>query len=465
MKLNIKNIFIIIVVVMLTVISVLPLFAQEPPFTDESYYNNLCSGQSYGQKKEKCDEYKTYYKNKIEEANKELKEKKYELAEVKTNAEKYSKEYDALNLQVAELEKQIQTIKSGIKSTEAYITKLEKEIVLQEIEVGKKEEKVKEYIATSQSQTYTNTFVEFIMGAKDFSEVVSRMEGMTRIKEYNDEIIEELNLQKEQIEKDRQLAIDSVELMKVDEDIAEKKSVELDLKIAEARSLYKTFETMIAEIEAQSAAISQEIKLSNDQLSKLNDVVSTKGWYHALGSNRGRNTNWGFKYSGSLGGGFHNGADFGPGGAPIYAPGNGIVVVADKNDCGPGYLGNSCGNGWGNYVTMIVDVEGVIYGVSLAHMLNGSIVVSDKQVVTAGQRIGTVGTSGSSTGPHLHAEIYKLAETSLTDAVANFRDRRFGTGAGIGSRLCYRGTAAPCRVDAPLVWGDKKLTPGYYYGT
>lgn len=61
-----------------------------------------------------------------------------------------------------------------------------------------------------------------------------------------------------------------------------------------------------------------------------------------------------------------------------------------------------CGGGWGNQV-VITDTNGnqQRYG----HLYNGSIIVSEGDVVEQGQVLAKVGTTGSSTGPHLHFEM------------------------------------------------------------
>jgi murein DD-endopeptidase MepM/ murein hydrolase activator NlpD len=93
---------------------------------------------------------------------------------------------------------------------------------------------------------------------------------------------------------------------------------------------------------------------------------------------------------------FHSGIDIGRNGgqailgAAIVAAGSGTVIWA-----GP-Y------GGYGN-VVMINHGNGVV---SLyAHQMSGGIKVHNGQHVSRGQRIGTVGSSGMSTGPHLHFEI------------------------------------------------------------
>lgn len=87
----------------------------------------------------------------------------------------------------------------------------------------------------------------------------------------------------------------------------------------------------------------------------------------------------------------HTGMDFtAPRGTAIYATGNGRVKFAAAN------------SGYGNHV--IID-HGYGYETLYAHMTNFSVKVG--QTVTRGQKIGTVGSSGISTSPHLHYEVIK----------------------------------------------------------
>jgi murein DD-endopeptidase MepM/ murein hydrolase activator NlpD len=85
----------------------------------------------------------------------------------------------------------------------------------------------------------------------------------------------------------------------------------------------------------------------------------------------------------------HNGIDFGGGyGAPVYATGNGVVISTSR-------LG-----GYGNAI--IVEHGG---GMSSVYGHLSRIMVSSGAAVKRGQRIGSIGSSGLSTGPHLHFEI------------------------------------------------------------
>lgn len=105
----------------------------------------------------------------------------------------------------------------------------------------------------------------------------------------------------------------------------------------------------------------------------LNKFRISSGWGHSSGPHAGRN---------------HKGQDFAAGtGAPIYSVTNGRVAMAR-----PYY-------GYGNLV-IIKTPSGkrVLY----AHQ--SKIMVKKGQTVRAGQQIGKVGSTGHSTGPHLHFE-------------------------------------------------------------
>jgi murein DD-endopeptidase MepM/ murein hydrolase activator NlpD len=89
---------------------------------------------------------------------------------------------------------------------------------------------------------------------------------------------------------------------------------------------------------------------------------------------------------------FHYGLDFAaPQGTPIYATADGRVSLA----------GNT-GNGYGNYV--IIN-HGYGYETLYGHMVR--VKARNGQAVKRGEVIGWVGSTGKSTGPHLHYEVHK----------------------------------------------------------
>lgn len=89
----------------------------------------------------------------------------------------------------------------------------------------------------------------------------------------------------------------------------------------------------------------------------------------------------------------HKGTDFAaPRGTPIYAAGDGIIVKSGRN------------GSFGNYIKIRHNSE---YATAYAHMKSIKRGRSKGSRVRQGQVIGYVGTTGRSTGPHLHYEIMR----------------------------------------------------------
>ena len=105
----------------------------------------------------------------------------------------------------------------------------------------------------------------------------------------------------------------------------------------------------------------------------------------------------------------HRGSDFGVGswsgmdaGRDIAAAADGTVIAANDGEydrCSSGACGG--GGGYGNYVA-VRHADGMV--TYYAHMKKWSVAVSYGQTVSCGQKLGEVGSSGYSTGPHLHFE-------------------------------------------------------------
>lgn len=100
----------------------------------------------------------------------------------------------------------------------------------------------------------------------------------------------------------------------------------------------------------------------------------------------------------------HNGVDINSLGETcfenvIIAAKDGTVVKVNDSCPTEGYVGSDCGFGLGNYVK-IEHEDGM--ETTYAHMTLDSIVVKEGDTVKQGQKIGIMGSSGSSTGCHLH---------------------------------------------------------------
>ncbi|GAA2174868.1 hypothetical protein GCM10009846_22470 [Agrococcus versicolor] len=102
---------------------------------------------------------------------------------------------------------------------------------------------------------------------------------------------------------------------------------------------------------------------------------------------------------------FHMGVDIPLAlGEPIYPIANGVITAV--------FQGNHPGGG-GYMVIVEHNIDGQIYESWYAHMQAGSVDVQEGDVVTLDTLVGAVGSTGNSTGPHLHLEVKNPDDISI----------------------------------------------------
>lgn len=287
--------------------------------------------------------------------------------------------------------------------------------------------------------------IEIIFGAKDFSDFIDKVSLVQTLSSYDKELIDGINVKLEKItEQKTALEEDKAELEKQQASLEEDQS-ELNELLEEneetLRNLYTSNNNAKSALEnaaAQSAELENQIKAyykdQQDKISQLGGNNSGNSGNSGSGtSDNGESNGGGGSYTPvqpetpdidvPSGSGFvwpapgcytltspfgenrgysHGGIDIGtPMGTTIVAAESG-TVIASNNSCPHNWGKNGscgCGGGYGNYV-FIDHGNGklTIYG----HLTNA--IVSTGQTVTKGQTIGYAGSTGNSTGPHLHFE-------------------------------------------------------------
>jgi murein DD-endopeptidase MepM/ murein hydrolase activator NlpD len=134
-----------------------------------------------------------------------------------------------------------------------------------------------------------------------------------------------------------------------------------------------------------------------------NDVSGTIQWPFPTGVPI--SDGFGYRSSpGGIGSTNHQGIDFNPGmGAPIQVIADGTVRLAQKSDAG----------GYGCYVIVDHEVNGMEFASLYGHMQCSSVEWSKGDAVKVGQQVGNVGSTGTSTGAHLHFEIHDERDTPV----------------------------------------------------
>ena len=297
-----------------------------------------------------------------------------------------------------------------------------------------------------QKTMHFNGYLDFILGSKSFSDLLRRIYGINAIlskdKDDRETYVEVIN----------QLTADKIELeeskAKLDEDYET-----LVAKQAEFILKKQFYQEIMSEVEAKLEALQAEKDMMQESYEDLisdTGLINSLGFVPAVHNSYISGTPW-YYDSDFLGGKIHLGVDYAAGyGTEIHAPASGVILRADSS-CGYGYLGNYCGAwiaGGGNQVYLMVSVNGSIYAFMFFHL--SSVNVERGQVVLADEVIGKVGSSGSSTGPHCHIEMYYLGEGTLNEYLAMSWNATFYCGRGTTalSNRCEIGSPAPCILNA-----------------
>ena len=291
------------------------------------------------------------------------------------------------------------------------------------------------------------TDLEIIFGAKDFSDLIDKMELVKSLANSDKELIseiqtklDELSTKKEALEADKKDLETQQASLKSDQDefnklISDNDEILKNLYASnsEAQNSLESAALQSDEIEAKISQYYAAQKAAAERAAQASQSSSSSGSSSSSSSSSSSgSSSSGSSSSGSSsvivpsGSGFawptpgfvslssewfedrvvynHGGIDIaGAGimGTPVVAAADGTVVATNSScthNWGKSYS-CGCGGGYGNYV-MISHAGGkmTVYG----HLT--SLTVSSGQSVSRGQVIGYVGSTGNSTGPHLHYE-------------------------------------------------------------
>lgn len=266
--------------------------------------------------------------------------------------------------------------------------------------------------------------LEIILGAKDFSDFVDKLQLVESLSDYDARLIDDLETQLDGINKEIEaLNKDKASLESETADLAEKQS-KLNTLLEENESvlanLYNEREELGALLdsnEASQSEIEQQIQAYYDELKRQEEESKSDDDPDNSGSSGGNvivgNGEWVWPTPGFYDlssdwaedrGYSHGGIDiagYSIMGTSVVAATSGTVIDV-CNYCSHNWGKNGscgCGGGYGNYVWIDHgDGKATIY----AHLTQAVAYVG--QTVSAGEVIGYVGSTGDSTGPHLHFE-------------------------------------------------------------
>lgn len=329
--------------------------------------------------------------------------------QIKANISKLNKDKSSKQAIANEYKAQADNVQSRmdicnalIRQYNAEMDDLESEIEKKNQEIDQTKETFKKRLRAIQMSGDTAA-VTLLLGADNLADFLAKAQLAKNVSAYDQKIINELVAAIQKIEADKKAVEEKQAKQKeISSQLADAQKEyaallnEAQSKVAAVNADISDQKAALAKEEAAERRIEQKIK---DSMSSNKDLIFTSfsfKWpldakYKKITSPYGYRIHpiYGTKK-------LHTGVDIsgsGINGKPVYAAADGVVSVAEYD------------SSYGNHVIINHGTasDGKYYQTLYAHMTRD--VVSVGQTVKKGQKIGLVGSTGASTGPHLHFEM------------------------------------------------------------
>lgn len=335
-------------------------------------------------------------KQKLKELEESIAANEKLLKQNKTNA-------NAIKALISDLDEKIEIINAQVEAKKEEKRAIEKELRKANTELAKavKERQKYEDILGERIEVmykYGNTgYLELLLSADSLSDFLDKIEAIKTIVSFDNDVITELEIAQAKVQQKKdEIQAKNDELAAILKDL-EKQQKDLETAKSERQKvlddLYADMETLKILIDQEEADAAELRKIIGEDVSgEYGTDFANLAWptpgYTTI------TDYFGWRIHPVYGGRkFHYGVDVGaPGGARIIAPGNGKVTLAR-------YYG-----GYGNCVILNLGKNSQGKTVTMIFAHARKLNVKKGQIVSRGDTLAWVGTTGTSTGNHLHFE-------------------------------------------------------------
>lgn len=330
-------------------------------------------------------------KNRKEEVENKIRE----LEGYKADAVAYIQKMD---IELAQVEENLEDLQNQKTVKEQEIVEAEAEL-LQARDIEHEQYESMKMRIQYMYENGTTSYLELFFTAESFADLLNKTEYISQITEYDRNMLEVYQQVVTDVEeKEARLEQENNELAVLIADVqAEQEN--LQLLIETKAQVIEEYEAQIADGEAEVSVLEADMEQLDNELAKLEEQLKKEqakrtydggtlgfpvAWYYRISSDYGYRIHPIYGYSI-----FHSGVDLSADtGTAIYAAYGGTVVTSTYSSSA------------GNYI-MIDHGSGLM----TVYMHCSKLLVSVGQQVSKGETIALVGSTGNSTGPHLHFSV------------------------------------------------------------
>ena len=334
------------------------------------------------------------------EIDKKIEETNTEIQGVKSQMSNELTQINRLNVQITEYQSEVDDLENKISNLQSEISEKKASIEQKEAEFAEKKGILEKRLVAIYEAGNTS-YLDMLLSSKGLSDFISKYYLIAELTNCDNELLASIEEERATIALEKNELNSKKEQAEQAKATAERKKNTLNLTISEKNTMVsnlsaeeKELEAQLEELEEDKRQITRELaKYAASRASITPIAPSAAGYISPLAGKTKANITTGFYgYKG------HTGADFAcSSGTPVLAVKAGTVIISTALRKADGLY-----RSYGEYVA-IDHHDGTI--TFYAHMLSGSRTVSQGDVVVQGQQIGQVGSTGNSTGPHLHFEV------------------------------------------------------------
>lgn len=302
----------------------------------EDEMNNKCAVIKDKKTQDECRQYKEYLENKSKNMDKEIDDIKGQIADVKGDADKVRSRIHENQKQIQDYERQIASIQGVIDKTNHSIQKLNTQIQAKAKDIKVRDKQMKERIIELQPYIGSNNYIDFLMGATSFTDLLRRTQIIGELNAYESDQIKTLSNEKAKLNNDKQIVVEQKALLEV-----QKKNVDANKEKVVALNTVKT--ALLNDYQKQEASLTSQkraAQMAKASIPKINlDLATSFDEDNHNNSNNSNGNNNSNSNSNS------NSNNNGGGSNPNHSGNNAGESNSNNNSNGSGSNPNNSGSG------------------------------------------------------------------------------------------------------------------------